>query len=679
MDRRGPLLKAHPMFNFLFEVSPKAQKSSWITLRSTLSSPPQLRLGCGVAVVGQAVTRLCGLLKLNMFEDGELIFARYSQAKGMYIACTGTYMLSLGGKDSKTTVDGFEFYAEISLFMKFSHSMSLLSISFNDVFFLDPMQLADCLKDFPECCGFVYQYAKTMQSDLHSGAFGANDVIPLESVLSLCESTDAYKILNISERKTLEKFVVPACDQAKESFSQWLQRFLNKTDPENVASRYHMLAELSRFFPELEMENGSYSAFVDEPAIHRALSCMASVLWLVKDREGRLKAEGRASLFLFRGFWEGKLWVFKFRLCQDSFDEFSRPQKSGDKMPLEMWQRLQEFVRWTGVRSDVSSLYGTFVLIVARGLSKSKQLLWQFPEKHQQPDAAVTHMLRARHNVLPSAAELDLDMRTVMCKVSSLHQVFAIGQFMQGENTPLNIRNLQEELKIESDPAVFKIFLLSEFASLLGIGASSRTSGSSFLNKRTGRTVISSLHALQQLESQPCVSVYWNYLCTWARTLQLALDEPADFAFARLACICRMNDRNPRLKLLYLSWANMNQADRAVLTDFFLADGIRNHACVFSYLPACFDNAQKNPAVGFATFLDLLVELVEIIWMQMESNATPRQPVLNLFDLAAFTGVVRSRSVFCSCLEHTKILHMPNGDMQLTMTSKYPGLEFSQI
>ncbi|CAE7245982.1 REV1 [Symbiodinium microadriaticum] len=606
MDRRGPLLKAHPMFNFLFEVSPKA------------------------------VTRLCGLLKLNMFEDGELIFARYSQAKGMYIACTGTYMLSLGGKDSKTTVDGFEFYAEISLFMKFSHSMSLLSISFNDVFFLDPMQLADCLKDFPECCGFVYQYAKTMQSDLHSGAFGANDVIPLESVLSLCESTDAYKILNISERKTLEKFVVPACDQAKESFSQWLQRFLNKTDPENVASRYHMLAELSRFFPELEMENGSYSAFVDEPAIHRALSCMASVLWLVKD----------------------------------SFDEFSRPQKSGDKMPLEMWQRLQEFVRWTGVRSDVSSLYGTFVLIVARGLSKSKQLLWQFPEKHQQPDAAVTHMLRARHNVLPSAAELDLDMRTVMCKVSSLHQVFAIGQFMQGENTPLNIRNLQEELKIESDPAVFKIFLLSEFASLLGIGASSRTSGSSFLNKRTGRTVISSLHALQQLESQPCVSVYWNYLCTWARTLQLALDEPADFAFARLACICRMNDRNPRLKLLYLSWANMNQADRAVLTDFFLADGIRNHACVFSYLPACFDNAQKNPAVGFATFLDLLVELVEIIWMQMESNVTPRQPVLNLFDLAAFTGVVRSRSVFCSCLEHTKILHMPNGDMQLTMTSK---------
>ena len=27
MDRRGPLLKAHPMFNFLCEVSPKAQKS----------------------------------------------------------------------------------------------------------------------------------------------------------------------------------------------------------------------------------------------------------------------------------------------------------------------------------------------------------------------------------------------------------------------------------------------------------------------------------------------------------------------------------------------------------------------------------------------------------------------------------------------------------------------------
>ena len=331
-------------------------------------------------------------------------------------------------------------------------------------------------------------------------------------------------------------------------------------------------------------------------------------------------------------------------------------------MPLEMWRRLQEFVRWTCVRSDMRFLYGTFVLIVARGLSKSKQLLWQFPEKHQEPEAAVTHMLRARHNVMPSAGDMDVQTRAVMCKVSELHQIFAIGQFMQGENTPLNIQNLQEELRSESNPNVFKLFLLAELASLLGIGASSRTSGSSFLNKRTGRTAISSLQALQQVESQPCVRVYWNYLCTWAHALQLTLEEPADFAFARLACICRMNDRNPKLKLLYLSWANMNPADRQVLTDFFLADGIRNHACVFSYLPACFDNAQKNPAVGFATMLDLLVELVEITWLQMESDAKPQQPVLNLFDLAAFTGVVRSRSVFCSCLEHTKIVHMPNGE-----------------
>ena len=105
---------------------------------------------CKRACILQAVTRVCGLLKLHMFEDGELIFARYSEAKGMYITCAGTYLQSLGGKDSKFSHESFEFYAEISLFMKFSHAMSLFSISFNDVFFLDPMQLADSLKDFAE-------------------------------------------------------------------------------------------------------------------------------------------------------------------------------------------------------------------------------------------------------------------------------------------------------------------------------------------------------------------------------------------------------------------------------------------------------------------------------------------------------------------------------------------------
>ncbi|CAJ1426257.1 unnamed protein product, partial [Effrenium voratum] len=603
MDRRGPLLRLHPMYDFMSKISPKA------------------------------FTKLCGMLKLAIFEDREVIFTRLTPARGMYITAPGRYIRNAGHMDQKISSKSHTFYAEISLFVKVEHRLTLSSFQFNDVFILPYLQLADGVKELPECCGFVYQYAKAMQRQLNDGEVAATDMVPLEVASHCCQQTDAYKILNMSDDMLLHKFQVPQQTQDV-SVYQWLDAFFARKSAENLASRYSLVSELCGFFPEL-LPNGTYEIFSNDGSAARAVSSICSLLWLVKDEH----------------------------------HEFVQPQRTESRMDRQTWERLQEFVAWTEVKSSLKWLYGLCVLIVVSGLSGSKHLSWQFPDSHQDPDEAVLYMLLVMHNVAPSVRGLDQDTLAVVTKVARLRKAFAFAQFVQGENTPHNIYLLQQALKDE-EPIVFKLFLLAELAILFGVGASWGCTGSHFLTQNMAQMVMLGLGALKNLRPGPEVSleIYWDYLCSWGRLLRLPEVAPQDLAFVRLARICRINARGKDLQLLYSCWSKVPPSDKAVLTDFFLADGIRHHASLLSYLPACFENARQNPAVGLPAMLELLVDLIEVTWVQM-SQASELQVVVNLYDLATFTSVVRSRAVFSACLEHAKITKA-NAGFQLSLTSK---------
>ena len=113
------------------------------------------------------------------------------------------------------------------------------------------------------------------------------------------------------------------------------------------------------------------------------------------------------------------------------------------------------------------------------------------------------------------------------------------------------------------------------------------------------------------------------------------------------------------LASLRMVWASLDNPDRTVLVDYFLADCVNTNGLLFTYLPFCFANARTNKAVGLSAMLFLLVELIEITRMRMTVwLAGSKQSLLmvNVQDLASFTQLVKSSSVFESCLEHIQFI-----------------------
>ena len=600
MDRRGPILRKHHMYAFLEMLSPKA------------------------------FTHLCGLLQLTVFEDQEVIFGRYTESRGLYILGPGEYQ-ELGEEENDVIYQSdHTFWSEIALFMNFAHTTTVSSLQFNDVLLLKPTALTQAIQEQPECCSYIYQYARNMQSKLNAQECEAQEVLDLEVIRKCSEGTDVHQLRHLSQDKMITHFVIHGEKPTQEEILSLIHQVLNGS----MTRGSEILAELERLFPELHKEVGTHAVFTTEQERHRALSCMICVLWLASDR----------------------------------YDEFTAAQPGKKKLQPEQWQQLQDFVAWTGLKENPQWIHGLLMYLAVKGLGRSKSLALQLPRQSQQPDAAVSHLLEKRPNVVPSSKILDEELFSLVESISLLHESFVFGQFMQAENTPLSLQILRQRAA-DHDEAAYKLFLVSALAMLAGIGAKPGDTHSPFLTETTTLTVLYSLQALQKLQVRSSQEIYWSYLCHWGRSLALSTTTLEDLAFLRLACICRTRERSA-LEMAYSSWASLGISERQALTDFLLADGIHFHAVLFSYLPDCFVNAHKNHKVGLASMLVLLVELVEITWTQLGISVLPHQVTIHLGDLAAFTAAVRSRSVFFSCLEHARITVSGSSGYTLSMTNK---------
>ncbi|CAJ1379205.1 unnamed protein product [Effrenium voratum] len=599
MDRRGPILRMHSMYNFMETVSQKA------------------------------FTQLCGLLELTVFEDREVIFARFSQGRGMHIAGPGHYKEEVADELTDVIQTEFTFFAEIALYINMQHTCTLQSVQFNDIFLLKPSALAAAIQEYPECCGFVYQYARNLQTKLNGEAIPADENLSDSVARACCEQTDVFQLKNLSNDKLVQQFQSRKPLPSREA----IMAFIDEVMSGRMVKGDQILAELERLFPELDAEGGALAKFTSDGERHRAMSCMMCVFWLALDRH----------------------------------EEFVSAQAK-DPVPQEMWRKLQDFVAWVGIKDNYNWIHGTLVYLAVKGLGRSKNLTLQLPRHAQLPDAAVTRLLEKHRNVVPSARVLEMETLDLVQIISMMHESFVFGQFMQAENTPLSLQLLRRKASEHSE-WTYKLFLFSALTMLAGIGARPGCTSSPFLTSSTLQSVLFSLESLQLLQQRSSQEVYWSYLCHWGRSLRLATNTLEDLAFLRMACVCRIR-AGKALESAYSSWTSLARSEREALTDFLLADGIHYHAVLFSYLPACFANAQKNGKVGLSAMLVLLVELVEITWTQLGINVLPHQVTVNLADLAAFTAAVRSRSVFYSCLENAKIARSGNNTYVLNMTSK---------
>lgn len=600
MDRRGPILRKHQMYGFMEMISPKA------------------------------FTRLCGLLQLNVFEDNEVIFARFSEGAGMYILGPGHYQEQTDDEISNFHQTDHTFWSEIALFMNFQHTTTVCSLQFNDTFVLKPASLVQAIQEHPECCSYVYQYARTLQGRLNAQETVAEEVLSAEAIRRCSEGTDVYQLRHLSKEKMLGHFKIRGPHPGREEILAFIQSVLSGETPAGEKT----LKDLERLFPELLPEVGTHALFTSDTERFRALSCMMSALWLAADR----------------------------------YDDFTSGQPGKKKLRPEQWQQMQDFVVWTGIKERPDWIHGLLMYLAVKGLGRSKHLTMQLPKQCQQPDSAVSKLLENHLNVVPSFEILTEETADLVASISQLHESFVFGQFMQAENTPLSLQILRQRAA-EQDEAAYKLFLFSALGMLAGIGATAGATHSPFLTQGTTLTVLYSLQALQKLQLRSSQEIYWSYLCHWGRSLALSTHTLEDLAFLRLACICRTRERSA-MELAYSSWASLALSERQALTEFLLADGIHFHAVLFSYLPDCFANAHKNHKVGLASMLILLVELVEITWTQLGIGVLPHQVTVHLGDLAAFTAAVRSRSVFFSCLENARIHAAGSSGYVLNMTSK---------
>lgn len=601
MDRRGPVLRKHAMYSFLEQLSQRA------------------------------FTQLCGHLELTVFEDKEIMFTRFSEGRGMYMPGPGQYQEEVDSDVLSITLTEFEFWAEISLFTSFQHTCTMVSVQFNDTFILPATALAKAIQEFPECCGYVYQYARCLQSKLNAEEFLAEETLPEPVRKESCEATDAFQLKNLTKDRLLQFFFLPKPYPSGADTKELIRKVLSG----ELTSGEEIMKELERLFPELHQTLGTHARFSSENERHRALSCMLCVFWLATDK----------------------------------FDEFVKSQAPNERMTKANWKKLQDFVTGIGIRDKIEWIHGILVYLAVKGLGRSKNLTLQLPSQSQQPDAAVTRLLERNRNVVPSVLQLDEGILELLISVSSMHECFMFGQFLQAENTPLSLQLLQQKALENNDVSAYQLFLFSALAMMTGIGAREGCTGSPFLDDVACQSVLFGLEALRHLQARTCQEVYWSYLCSWGLMLDLPSTTLEDLALLRFACICRTRGYDA-LRGVLASWASMDAADRESITEFFLADGIHYHACLFSYLPDCFAHAHKNTRVGLDSMLTLLVELVEITWTQLAVSTLPHQVTVNLADLASFTMAVRSRSVFFSCLEHAKITNLGSGHYALNMTSK---------
>eukprot|EP00931_Biecheleriopsis_adriatica_P027546 TRINITY_DN16560_c0_g1_i1.p1 TRINITY_DN16560_c0_g1~~TRINITY_DN16560_c0_g1_i1.p1 ORF type:complete len:1171 (+),score=180.59 TRINITY_DN16560_c0_g1_i1:46-3558(+) len=609
MARRGPLLKCNPFFGLLQQAFPPV------------------------------FNEICGVLKLDLHERGDDVFRAGTVSSSMFVIVAGSYTL-ISSSDEKTDMvtEKTEFFAELSLFSHFLHTSTLLCKHYADSFALNGIDFAHCMKDFPACGTFVYQYARYLLSQVNSGKCTADDFLPEEVREASVKFTDCYQVLNMDDSSKIDKFTVQSPNGAT-SNERIKQLFNGLVDPSKPMSNDELLGELESMFSEIAQDVGTHASFSLPQERLRAVAAMVSVIYLLTDR----------------------------------YEDFVSAQSFATKLSPESWQFIQDFVDWTGIRTDFSKIHSVLVFLAIKGLGKSERLLLQLPEDCQGPETAMVHVVNNYGNLVPSAQSLDDDTLALLIDMLLIHKDFNLGQFIQAENSPGAVKLLQEQ--DSRDDSAVRISLFAALGLMCGIldGAGTNAcTGSKFMDENNSQLILMSIQSLQFIETHNCQVIFWSNVAKRGTLLGLPMATPSDLALVRLACLCRIQDPSSAdLAHLRIVWASLDNPDRTVLVDYLLADCVNTNGLLFTYLPMCFASAKTNKAVGLSAMLFLLVELIEITRMRMTvwlDDSKQGLLMVNVQDLASFTQLVKSSSVFESCLEHIQFIRR---DAMLCLSMSY--------
>merc|ERR1719247_526848 len=102
---------------------------------------------------------------------------------------------------------------------------------------------------------------------------------------------------------------------------------------------------------------------------------------------------------------------------------------------------------------------------------------------------------------------------------------FNYGQFLQGENTPASLVTLKEYVSVHGIQQM-KFYLAMLAATMAGILGGKSMAGSLFLTESQGRTFMTGLDVLGNLDLQTPQEVYWAFITRRGELIGLPQTQP---------------------------------------------------------------------------------------------------------------------------------------------------------
>jgi len=256
--------------------------------------------------------------------------------------------------------------------------------------------------------------------------------------------------------------------------------------------------------------------------------------------------------------------------------------------------------------------------------------------------------------LLPSISLLDDEQIALISEMCDIYGKFEMPQFLQGENLPCALLELQNQLR-EVNVNTFRPYLFSQVCLMCGLSGHEQTSGSAFMTSAKAVPVLIGILHMQHINEFHASEVYFSYVMTRATYVgQVGAGNEAR-AFARLICLMRIVDPQ-ELKPLEEAWRCLSLDEKEILADHFNRDGIVAIGIVILYLPAYLSNASENEAVGTLRGLRILVELLQLLYTRLINvGGDSRTLTVDIQSVAEFTHRVHSSQAFEQCLDYLRM------------------------
>lgn len=213
--------------------------------------------------------------------------------------------------------------------------------------------------------------------------------------------------------------------------------------------------------------------------------------------------------------------------------------------------------------------------------------------------------LRKYPDLVPSFGKLSSDDQNMIIKGMSAQ--FNLGQFVQAENLPANLKGLKElsadELEFNNIHTVFDV---------AGARGHVSSKGSLVINEPTHQFFSKAFKALNGLaQGRSLTEVYNHYLDLRASAFDISIFNPEDHVLIRLACMARC-ENSEQYDQVKKAFYDLPKHMRDTLISELNTNGINDHAFLLYYAPAMLVNARNaNPKEGLVIAMEYMVGIIE--------------------------------------------------------------------